>query len=57
MINIDQAILMELLHCRYFFSIIKRTQLFGEKDFQQIKIIQELVKIKNHNIKIVHALH
>ena len=37
-----------------FFSIIKpNTSYFGEKDFQQIKIIQELVKIKNHNIKIV----
>ena len=37
-----------------FFSIIKPTaSYFGEKDFQQIKIIQELVKIKNHNIKIV----
>ena len=37
-----------------FFSIIKpNTTYFGEKDFQQIKIIQELVKIKNHNIKIV----
>ena len=37
-----------------FFSIIKpHTSYFGEKDFQQIKIIQELVKIKNHNIKIV----
>ena len=37
-----------------FFSIIKpNASYFGEKDFQQIKIIQELVKIKNHNIKIV----
>ena len=37
-----------------FFRIIKpNTSYFGEKDFQQIKIIQELVKIKNHNIKIV----
>ncbi len=37
-----------------FFSIIKpNTSYFGEKDFQQIKIIKELVKIKNHNIKIV----
>ena len=37
-----------------FFSIIKpNISYFGEKDFQQIKIIQELVKIKNHNIKIV----
>ena len=37
-----------------FFSIIKpNTSYFGEKDFQQIKIIQELVKIKNHNINIV----
>ena len=37
-----------------FFSIIKpNTSYFGEKDFQQIKIIQELIKIKNHNIKIV----
>ena len=37
-----------------FFSIIKpNSSYFGEKDFQQIKIIQELVKIKNHNIKIV----
>ena len=37
-----------------FFSIIKpNTSYFGEKDFQQIKIIQELVKIKNHNIKII----
>ena len=37
-----------------FLSIIKpNTSYFGEKDFQQIKIIQELVKIKNHNIKIV----
>ena len=37
-----------------FFSIIKpNTSYFGEKEFQQIKIIQELVKIKNHNIKIV----
>ena len=37
-----------------FFSIIKPNKsYFGEKDFQQIKIIQELVKIKNHNIKIV----
>ena len=36
------------------FSIIKpNASYFGEKDFQQIKIIQELVKIKNHNIKIV----
>ena len=37
-----------------FFSIIKpNASYFGEKDFQQIKIIQELVKIKNHNINIV----
>ena len=37
-----------------FFNIIKPSaSYFGEKDFQQIKIIQELVKIKNHNIKIV----
>ena len=37
-----------------FFRIIKpNASYFGEKDFQQIKIIQELVKIKNHNIKIV----
>ena len=37
-----------------FFSIIKpNASYFGEKDFQQIKIIQELIKIKNHNIKIV----
>ena len=37
-----------------FFCIIKpNASYFGEKDFQQIKIIQELVKIKNHNIKIV----
>ena len=37
-----------------FFSIIKpNASYFGEKDFQQIKIIQELVKIKNHNIKII----
>ena len=37
-----------------FFSIIKpNASYFGEKDFQQIKIIQQLIKIKNHNIKIV----
>ena len=37
-----------------FFNMIKPTNsYFGEKDFQQVKIIQDLVKIKNHNIKIV----
>ena len=48
---------MELLQLDIFFSIIQpNASYFGEKDFQQIKIIQELVKIKNHNINIVHAL-
>ena len=37
-----------------FFSIIKpNNSYFGEKDFQQLKIINELVKIKNHKINIV----
>ncbi len=39
-----------------FFNIIKPTNsYFGEKDFQQVKIIQELVKINNHNIKITQC--
>ena len=37
-----------------FFNIIKPAKsYFGEKDFQQVKIVQELVKINNHNIKII----
>ena len=40
----------------HFFNIIKPTKsYFGEKDFQQLKIIQELVKINNHNIKIIQC--
>ena len=40
----------------HFFNIIKPTKsYFGEKDFQQVKIIQELVKINNHNIKIIQC--
>ena len=37
-----------------FFNMIKPTNsYFGEKDFQQVKIIQDLVKINHHNIKII----
>ena len=40
----------------HFFNIIKPTKsYFGEKDFQQLKIIQELIKINNHNIKIIQC--
>ena len=40
----------------HFFNIIKPTKsYFGEKDFQQLKIIQELVKINNHKIKIIQC--
>ena len=39
-----------------FFNIIKPTNsYFGEKDFQQVKIIQDLVKINHHNIKIIQC--
>ena len=37
-----------------FFNIIKpNNSYFGEKDFQQLKFINELVKIKNHKINII----
>ena len=37
-----------------FFNIIKpNNSYFGEKDFQQVKYINELVKIKNHKINII----
>ena len=39
-----------------FFNMIKPTNsYFGEKDFQQVKIIQDLVKINHHNIKIIQC--
>ena len=39
-----------------FFNMIKPTNsYFGEKDFQQVKIIQELAKINNHNINIIQC--
>ncbi len=40
-----------------FFNIIKpNNSYFGEKDFQQIKYINELVKIKNHKINVISCL-
>lgn len=37
-----------------FFELVRPTRAyFGEKDFQQLRIIQELVKIKNYDIEIV----
>ena len=37
-----------------FFNLIKpNNSYFGEKDFQQVKYINELVKIKNYNINII----
>ena len=40
-----------------FFNIIKpNNSYFGEKDFQQIKYINELVKIKNHKINVIACL-
>ncbi len=37
-----------------FFNIIKpNNSYFGEKDFQQVKYIKELVKIKHHKINII----
>ena len=37
-----------------FFNLIKpNNSYFGEKDFQQIKFITELVKIKKHKVKII----
>ena len=37
-----------------FFNIIKpKNSYFGEKDFQQVKFINELVKIKNYKINII----
>ena len=40
-----------------FFNIIKpNNSYFGEKDFQQVKYINELVKIKNHKINVISCL-
>ena len=40
-----------------FFNLIKpNNSYFGEKDFQQIKYINELVKIKNHKINVISCL-
>ncbi len=37
-----------------FFNIIKpNNSYFGDKDFQQVKYVNELVKIKNHKINII----
>ena len=37
-----------------FFNIIKpNNSYFGEKDFQQLKFIDELVKVNNHKINII----
>ena len=39
-----------------FFNMIKPTNsYFGEKDFQQVKIIKDLVKINHHKIKIIQC--
>tara|TARA_Y100000741_G_scaffold182653_1_gene138781 strand:+ start:49 stop:882 length:834 start_codon:yes stop_codon:yes gene_type:complete len=39
-----------------FFNIVKpNNSYFGEKDFQQVKFINELVKIKNHKINIIEC--
>ena len=39
-----------------FFNIIKPMHsYFGEKDFQQVKIIKDLVKINHHKIKIIQC--
>ena len=40
-----------------FFELIKPTNsYFGEKDFQQFKLVSELVKIKKYNINIISCL-
>ena len=40
-----------------FFNIIKpNNSYFGEKDFQQVKYINELVKIKNHKTNVISCL-
>ena len=40
-----------------FFNIIKpNNSYFGEKDFQQVKYINELVKIKNYKINVISCL-
>ena len=43
---------MDIVH--RFFQIIKpNIVVLGEKDYQQIVVIKELIKICNHNIKIL----
>ena len=38
---------------RFFELIRPNRSYFGEKDFQQLKFVEELVKIKGHNINII----